>query len=149
MLFSLYKRRHGAQHRNFVGNATASTGSGSPPGSGCYRCGSPPSSTGSPGLPGTQFDEACSSNFIVWVGSLALKNLYVDSFFHFSTKSKMADKSHVTLKSLKCFRTASTICSMFSFQDGRRITCYSQELEPLQHLVPCFLSRKHLTPTIY
>ena len=29
-----------------------------------------------------------SSNFIVWVGSLALKNLYVDSFFHFFDKIK-------------------------------------------------------------
>ena len=59
MLFSLYKRMHGAQRRrpNYAGIAT---GSGSPPGSGCYRCGSPPSSTGSPGLPGTQFDEACN-----------------------------------------------------------------------------------------
>ena len=59
MLFSLYKRMHGAQRRrpNYTGIAT---GSGSPPGSGCYRCGSPPSSTGSPGLPGTQFDEAWS-----------------------------------------------------------------------------------------
>ena len=53
---------HGAQRRrpNYAGIAT---GSGSPPGSGCYRCGSPPSSTGSPGLPGTQFDEACLSNY--------------------------------------------------------------------------------------
>ena len=46
---------HGAQRRNYAG---ISTGSGSPPGSGCYRCGSPLSLTGSPGLPGIQFDEA-------------------------------------------------------------------------------------------
>ena len=63
MLFPLYKRMHGAQRRrpNYAGIAT---GSGSPPGSGCYRCGSPPSSTGSPGLPGTQFDEAWYANFL-------------------------------------------------------------------------------------
>ena len=58
MLFSLNKRIHGAQRRNYAGIATGS-GSGSPLGSGCYRCGSPPSSTCSSGLPGTQFDEAC------------------------------------------------------------------------------------------
>ena len=56
VLFSLYKQMHGAQPRNYAGIAT---GSGRPPGSGCYCCGSPPSSTGSPGLPGTQFDEVC------------------------------------------------------------------------------------------
>ena len=46
-----------------------------------------------------------SSNFIFWVGSLALKNLYVDSFFSLFDKIK----------------------------DGRQITCYSQELEMLQN----------------
>ena len=34
-------------------------------------------------------------------------------------------------------------------QDGRQVTCCSQELEPLHRFVPCFLSRKHLTLAIY